>query len=93
MAPLDSLLSGQSEGSREGISSSSNSTDFTGLAKSFNFNLQVKLDADNYFHWKAQVLPIIKAFDLEDFLTGLKPTPSKLVEIEKSDGTTQLVPN
>ena len=75
-------------------SSSSTVGGFSSLAKGLNFNLHVKLDNDNYISWKAQVLPIIKAFELEDFISGLKSIPPKLIETSSSDGSVkQLIVN
>ena len=53
--------------------------DFTSLAKSLHFNLQIKLDNDNYTQWKAQVFPVIRAFQLEDYVLSHKSTPPKYV--------------
>ncbi|KAL5825811.1 hypothetical protein ACOSQ3_021874 [Xanthoceras sorbifolium] len=62
------------------------STDFAALAKSINFNIPVKLYRDNYVYWKAQVLPAIEAFELDDFIFGIKPIPPKNVEVETENG-------
>ncbi|KAL5787511.1 hypothetical protein ACOSP7_004460 [Xanthoceras sorbifolium] len=40
-----------------------------------NFNLPVKLARNNYFFWKAHVLPTIIAFNLEDYIFATKPAP------------------
>ena len=79
---------------QEASSSSSIAGGFSSLAKGLNFNLHVKLNNDNYISWKAQVLPIIKAFELEDFISGLKPVPPKFIEVD-SGGTNgkQLIAN
>ncbi|KAL5766857.1 hypothetical protein ACOSP7_017474 [Xanthoceras sorbifolium] len=45
-----------------------------------NFNLPLKLDHDNYVIWKSQVLPAIRAYDLEEFILGESICPMKFVE-------------
>ena len=45
-----------------------------------HFNLQVKLDNNNYIQWKAQVFLVIKAFQLEDYVLNDKPIPPKHLE-------------
>ena len=94
MDPITSSLTSHKGESQESASSSTMTGDFSSLAKALNFNLQVKLDNDNYISWKAQVLPIIKAFELEDFISGLKPIPPKFIEVD-SGGTNgkQLIAN
>ncbi|KAL5855466.1 hypothetical protein ACOSQ4_005268 [Xanthoceras sorbifolium] len=70
------------------------STDFAVLAKSINFNIPIKLDRDNYIHWKAQVLPAFEAFELDDLIYGLKSIPPKYVEICSTiDGSKETVIN
>ncbi|KAL5799537.1 hypothetical protein ACOSQ4_032421 [Xanthoceras sorbifolium] len=56
------------------------------IAKSMNFNLPIKLSRDNYIYWKALVIPNIRAIELEDFITGNRPCPSKFVETLASNG-------
>ncbi|KAL5822667.1 hypothetical protein ACOSQ3_020583 [Xanthoceras sorbifolium] len=68
-------------------------TDFVALAKSINFNIPIKLDCGNYIYWKAQVLPAIEAFELDDFIFGLKPTPPKFIEVVSSNGYKETVIN
>ncbi|KAL5753555.1 hypothetical protein ACOSP7_021775 [Xanthoceras sorbifolium] len=45
-----------------------------------NFNLPLKLDYDNYVIWKSQVLPAIRAYDLEEFILGESRSPQKFIE-------------
>ncbi|KAL5755822.1 hypothetical protein ACOSQ2_020568 [Xanthoceras sorbifolium] len=45
-----------------------------------NFNLPLKLDHDNYVIWKSQVLPAIRAYDLEEFILGESRSPQKFIE-------------
>ena len=37
--------------------------------------VSVKLDRSNYVLWKSQVLPTVRAYDLEGFLLGTKSQP------------------
>ncbi|KAL5825484.1 hypothetical protein ACOSQ3_021547 [Xanthoceras sorbifolium] len=64
-----------------------NSTDFAALAKSINLNIPVKLDRDNYVYWRAKVLPTIEAFELDYFISDLKPIPTKFVEVVSSNAS------
>ena len=49
------------------------------IAKSLNYNLPIKLNRDNYVHWKALVLPAIRALELKDFINGVRLCPNKFV--------------
>ncbi|KAL5744585.1 hypothetical protein ACOSQ2_027701 [Xanthoceras sorbifolium] len=49
------------------------------ISKNLNFNLPIKLDDNNFIYWKTQILPIVRAFDLEDFIFGLTTCPVKFV--------------
>ncbi|KAL5844408.1 hypothetical protein ACOSQ4_010366 [Xanthoceras sorbifolium] len=51
-----------------------------------NFNLPLKLDQDNYVLRKSQVLPAIKAFDLEEFILGESICPEKYVTTSCDSG-------
>ncbi|KAK1552652.1 hypothetical protein Q3G72_020893 [Acer saccharum] len=92
MAILPSSSVVREEEVQEASSPESMAGDFTSLSKAMHFNLQVKLDNDNYIYWKAQVLRVIRAFELEDFISGLKSAPSKYVEVQ-SAGEKQSVLN
>ena len=50
------------------------------------------LNKNNYLLWKAQVLPAIKATQLEGFLTGEEKEPAKYIE-EKGDASVVRSPN
>ncbi|KAL5733150.1 hypothetical protein ACOSP7_032493 [Xanthoceras sorbifolium] len=50
-----------------------------------NFNLPLKLDQDNYVLWKSQVLPTIRAFDLEEFIFGETICPQKYVRSDSGE--------
>ncbi|KAL5753576.1 hypothetical protein ACOSP7_021796 [Xanthoceras sorbifolium] len=58
-----------------------------------NLNLPIKLDRTNYIFWKAQVLPAIRAYNLEEYIFESKPAPKKFVEVQSENSdevTTQL---
>ncbi|KAL5764982.1 hypothetical protein ACOSP7_017287 [Xanthoceras sorbifolium] len=59
--------------------------EFFSLARIVNFNLPVKLDRDNYIHWKVQVLPTIQAFELDAFVSNLRPIPPKYIEVQTDE--------
>ncbi|KAL5732409.1 hypothetical protein ACOSQ2_032101 [Xanthoceras sorbifolium] len=50
-----------------------------------NFNLPLKFDQENYVLWKSQVLPAIRAYDLEDFILGESTSPPKFVETRNEE--------
>ncbi|KAL5740662.1 hypothetical protein ACOSQ2_029842 [Xanthoceras sorbifolium] len=62
------------------------SLDFSSIAKSLNFNLPVKLNRVNYIHWKALVLPAIRAMELEGFINGERLCPNKFIEVSSATG-------
>ncbi|KAL5836828.1 hypothetical protein ACOSQ3_013997 [Xanthoceras sorbifolium] len=49
------------------------------ISKNLNFNLAIKLNDDNFIYWKTQILPIVRAFDLEDFIFGATTCPVKFI--------------
>lgn len=63
------------------------------LAKTLNFSLPIKLQKDNYIAWKTQVLPAIRALDLEDFVIGTIVCPPKFVEVKLDSKETREVIN
>ncbi|KAL5810166.1 hypothetical protein ACOSQ4_026734 [Xanthoceras sorbifolium] len=74
-------------------SQSAATSEFNSIAKTLNFNLPVKLDRDNYVHWKAQVLPAIQAYELDDFISGLQSIPPQFVEVSSTVGVIERVEN
>lgn len=42
--------------------------------------LSIKLDRNNYSFWRSQVLPAVRAYDLEGFLLGTVPCPPRFVD-------------
>ena len=90
MAPLSSVSAERDDDTL----SISKAGDFTSLAKSMHFNIQVKLDNNNYTQWKAQVFPVIKAFQLEDYVLNDKSIPPKHIEASSTnEGDRQQVLN
>lgn len=69
----------------------SSTIEFTMLAKSMNFNLPVKLDWDNYIHWKVQVLPAIEAFELEKFISDSSIIPPRFIEVQSNENAEKVV--
>ncbi|KAI9160735.1 hypothetical protein LWI28_011054 [Acer negundo] len=55
------------------------------ISKNLNFNLPIKLDQNNFVYWKAQILPIVRAFDLDEFLFGPVRRPQKYVETKDEE--------
>lgn len=52
-----------------------------------------KLTRENYFLWKAQVLPAIRGAQLMGYLDGYKKAPAETIEVEKPDKTKETVIN
>ncbi|KAL5784412.1 hypothetical protein ACOSQ2_006804 [Xanthoceras sorbifolium] len=50
-----------------------------------NFNLPIKLDENNYLFWRAQVLPAIRAYNMEDYTFDVKPAPQNFIEVRSAD--------
>ncbi|KAL5799265.1 hypothetical protein ACOSQ4_032149 [Xanthoceras sorbifolium] len=50
-----------------------------------NFNLPLKFDQENYVLWKSQVLPAIRAYDLEDFILRESTSAPKFVETRNEE--------
>ncbi|KAL5778585.1 hypothetical protein ACOSQ2_009322 [Xanthoceras sorbifolium] len=50
------------------------------ISKNLNFSLPIKLDDNNFIYWKTQILPIILAYELEDFIFGATKCPSKFAD-------------
>ncbi|KAL5779198.1 hypothetical protein ACOSQ2_009935 [Xanthoceras sorbifolium] len=50
------------------------------IPKNLNFNLPIKLDDNNFIYWKMQIIPVVKAFNLEYFIFGATTCPSKFVD-------------
>ncbi|KAL5825464.1 hypothetical protein ACOSQ3_021527 [Xanthoceras sorbifolium] len=74
-----------------GYDSSQRKSQVSSLSSSLNFKLSIKLDHNSYNYWRMQVLPAVRAFDLEDFVLNCKKCPEKFVEIavEGSDQVEQ----
>lgn len=72
------------------ISSSSQSA---GLlpTPSFNHLINMKLNKDNYFLWKALLLPYLCSQGLLGYVDGSKPSLAKFVAHTSSDGAAQVL--
>ncbi|XP_073363245.1 uncharacterized protein [Aegilops tauschii subsp. strangulata] len=53
----------------------------------------MKLFADNYLLWRAQVLPLMRSHYLEGYVDGSLPCPSAMVPVPSSHGGSVMVPN
>nr|XP_045090265.1 protein transport protein sec31-like [Aegilops tauschii subsp. strangulata] len=53
----------------------------------------VKLSADNYLLWRAQVLPLMRSHYLEGYVDGSLPCPPAMVPVPSSHGGSVMVPN
>ncbi|KAL5856926.1 hypothetical protein ACOSQ3_004384 [Xanthoceras sorbifolium] len=60
------------------------------ISKNLNFNLPIKLDDDNFIYWKTQILPVVRTFDLEDFILGVITCPVKFVQIIDEESSEQI---
>ncbi|KAL5766409.1 hypothetical protein ACOSP7_017026 [Xanthoceras sorbifolium] len=50
------------------------------ISKNLNFNLPIKQDDNNFIYWKRHILPVIRDFNLEDFIFGATTCPLKFVD-------------
>ncbi|KAK1616431.1 hypothetical protein QYE76_021948 [Lolium multiflorum] len=55
--------------------------------------LTVKLNADNYLLWRAQVLPLLRSHYLEGFVDGTLPCPPSVLQVTTADGTPMMISN
>jgi hypothetical protein len=55
--------------------------------------LTVKLNVDNYLHWCAQVLPLLRSHYLEGFVDGILLCPPGVVQVTTSDGVPMTLAN
>ncbi|KAK1625818.1 hypothetical protein QYE76_000133 [Lolium multiflorum] len=55
--------------------------------------LMVKLNADNYLLWRAQVLPLLRSHYLEGFVDGSLPCPPAVLQVTTADGAPMVIPN
>ncbi|KAL5828055.1 hypothetical protein ACOSQ4_019852 [Xanthoceras sorbifolium] len=58
-----------------------NQIDYSSLAKTLNSNVPMKLDKSNYIYWKTQVMPAIRALDLEYYISGLAVIPEPYIDV------------
>jgi hypothetical protein len=59
----------------------------------FSNLVTVKLGPDNFLHWRASLMPILRSHFLVGFIDGSFPCPSERVAVTTPAGTTQMVPN
>ncbi|KAL5823482.1 hypothetical protein ACOSQ3_021457 [Xanthoceras sorbifolium] len=78
-SPQQPLASGSASMESDASSSQKRRSQVQALSSSLNFKLPLKLDHRNYSYWKMQILPVIRAFDLEDFVLNCKKCPDKYV--------------
>ncbi|KAL5851114.1 hypothetical protein ACOSQ3_006232 [Xanthoceras sorbifolium] len=67
-----------------------NQIDYSSLAKTLNSNVPMKLDKSNYIYWKTQVMPAIRALDLEDYISSSAMIPEPYIDFHthiKGKGT------
>ena len=43
--------------------------------------IAIRLDRDNYAYWRSQVVPAVRAHDLDGFLFGTRPCPAQFLEL------------
>ena len=53
----------------------------------------VKLSADNYLLWRAQVLPLMRSHYLEGYVDGTLPCPPAMVLVPSTAGGSVMVSN
>ncbi|KAL5758837.1 hypothetical protein ACOSP7_021448 [Xanthoceras sorbifolium] len=85
---LQSIERSVSATKTNGIDSSQQKSQLSSFSSSLNLKLPIKLDHTNYNNWRMQVLPAIRAFDLEDFVLNCTRCPEKFVEVS-IEGSTQ----
>ncbi|KAL5751705.1 hypothetical protein ACOSQ2_022212 [Xanthoceras sorbifolium] len=66
------------------LTSGNSTMDLVSIAKTLSFNVSIKLDMNNYLHWKTSLLPAIRALDLERIISPLTPVPSPYIEVQST---------
>ncbi|KAL5836921.1 hypothetical protein ACOSQ3_014090 [Xanthoceras sorbifolium] len=66
------------------LTSGNSTMDLVSIAKTLSFNVSIKLDRNNYLHWKTSLLPAIRALDLERMISPLTPVPSPYIEVQST---------
>lgn len=75
----DSTGSSSSTPATSGVPMAIPVVNFGKLFSSTLIPLAVKLDQNNFFLWRSQVLPAVRAHDLEGFLNGTRLPPPELI--------------
>jgi hypothetical protein len=57
----------------------------TAIPASLSIPILENLARDNFRLWRAQVLPVTRAVQLEGFITGFEKASAKTSEVEKED--------
>ncbi|KAL5753654.1 hypothetical protein ACOSP7_021874 [Xanthoceras sorbifolium] len=66
------------------LTSGNSTMDLVSIAKTLSFNVSIKLDMNNYLHWKTSLLPAIRALDLERIISPLTPVSSPYIEVQST---------
>ena len=53
--------------------------------------LTLRLDRQNYYYWRAQVISTVRAHGFEGFLLGSVPAPPQFVEIPGDSPTSPMI--
>jgi hypothetical protein len=56
---------------------------------SFSIPITQKLSKTNFLVWRLQILPLIRAAQLEDIFTGAEKMPAKLISVKTGDTTSE----
>ena len=54
--------------------------------------IPIKLTRENYLLWKSLFLPILRSFDVIDYIDGTTPCPSQYLPIEVGQSTANINP-
>ncbi|XP_047310776.1 uncharacterized protein LOC124914304 [Impatiens glandulifera] len=73
------------------MASSSSSSDST--THLFHNLTSIKLDHKNILIWKSQILPTLKGYGLDQFVTRTNSAPEAFLQVDAADGSSVLTPN
>jgi hypothetical protein len=59
----------------------------------FSNHITIRLTAENYLFWRAQILPLLHNTNLLDYIDGSFPCPPQVVMAPSSDGVARQVIN
>ncbi|KAL5822807.1 hypothetical protein ACOSQ3_020708 [Xanthoceras sorbifolium] len=63
------------------INLSATQIDYSSFAKTLNSNIPMKLSKTNYIYWKTQVIPAIRALDLDDYISSSSVVLEAYIEV------------